>query len=244
MDSEKLVSGIIVAVVVTIASLLLKPLLREIPIADAVFKGAASEAGRGAVEGLMASSPTGRPRDPCTNAADHWKSAEASGQRGAYVDHVERFPQCDFATIAKMRIHEIDSGQARRKVEEEAQRRAGEEIARRQAELKRIEDAVEKERRAALERQRQEAERQAALARPQSSRSPFSQGTVSNAPTVNRGTPPIRSRFGVAIPTCPFGMAYSIEHQQCIPAQSMGGVIPCSQDDQSFIGGRWVSNCR
>ncbi len=68
-------------------------------------------------------------------------------------------------------------------------------------------------------------------------------GTEPKVPKVNRGAPPIRSRFGVPIPTCPFGMGYSIEHQQCIPAQSIGGTIPCSEDDSSFVGGRWVPNC-
>ncbi len=69
-------------------------------------------------------------------------------------------------------------------------------------------------------------------------------GTRNNAPAVDRGTPPIRSRFGVPIPTCAPGKGYSIEHQQCISAQQLGGTIPCSQDDQSFVGGRWVPNCR
>ena len=73
---------------------------------------------------------------------------------------------------------------------------------------------------------------------------PSNQGAGTSAPAVNRGAPPIRSRFGVPIPTCPFGMGYSIEHQQCIPVEQFGGTIPCSQDDQTFAGGRWVPNCR
>jgi len=71
------------------------------------------------------------------------------------------------------------------------------------------------------------------------------QGVQNNGPAVNRGTPPIRLRFGVPIPTCPIGMGYSIEHQQCIPATALGGVIPCSEDDKQFIPGRGlVYNCR
>jgi hypothetical protein len=64
------------------------------------------------------------------------------------------------------------------------------------------------------------------------------------APPIDRGGPPIRMRFGIPIPTCPAGKAYSIEHQQCMPAQYIGGVIPCSQDDQTFEAGRYVPNCR
>jgi hypothetical protein len=40
-------------------------------------------------------------------------------------------------------------------------------------------------------------------------------------------------RGGAFIPTCPFGTGYSIEHRQCVPAQYIGGVIPCSADDRS-----------
>jgi hypothetical protein len=40
-------------------------------------------------------------------------------------------------------------------------------------------------------------------------------------------------RSGTFIPRCPFGTGYSIEHGQCIPAQNIGGVIPCSADDRS-----------
>jgi hypothetical protein len=46
------------------------------------------------------------------------------------------------------------------------------------------------------------------------------------------------------IPACPPGMAFSRETRQCLPAQNVGGVIPCSPDDRTFIYGRgWVSNC-
>ena len=47
------------------------------------------------------------------------------------------------------------------------------------------------------------------------------------------------------IPQCPGGMAFNRETRQCLPAQNVGGVIPCSPDDKSFVPGRgWVSNCR
>jgi hypothetical protein len=54
-----------------------------------------------------------------------------------------------------------------------------------------------------------------------------------------------RWRNGEFIPACPPGMAFSRETRQCIAAQNVGGVIPCSPDDKSFIPGRgWVSNCQ
>ena len=40
------------------------------------------------------------------------------------------------------------------------------------------------------------------------------------------------------IPACPTGMAYSRDTNRCLPAQNVGGVIPCSADDRTFIPGR------
>jgi len=42
--------------------------------------------------------------DPCADAADHWRSAEAAGSIDAYRDHVQRFPTCAFASLARSRI--------------------------------------------------------------------------------------------------------------------------------------------
>lgn len=54
-----------------------------------------------------------------------------------------------------------------------------------------------------------------------------------------------RWRNGDFIPACPPGMAFSRETNQCLPAQNVGGVIPCSPDDGRFIPGRgWISNCQ
>jgi hypothetical protein len=53
-----------------------------------------------------------------------------------------------------------------------------------------------------------------------------------------------RMRFGEFIPTCPFGYGYSLEHRQCIRSQYIGGIIPCSADDTTFMNGRYVPNCR
>lgn len=67
---------------------------------------------------------------------------------------------------------------------------------------------------------------------------------LANKPPVDHGGPPIRMRFGMPIPTCSPGKGYSIEHQACISAQFIGGVIPCSEDDKTFDGRGYVPNCR
>ena len=45
--------------------------------------------------------------DPCANAADHWRSTEATGTLAAFKDHVLRFPNCTFADLAKSRIEQL-----------------------------------------------------------------------------------------------------------------------------------------
>ncbi|MGY4293897.1 hypothetical protein ACVWXN_001992 [Bradyrhizobium sp. i1.4.4] len=42
--------------------------------------------------------------DPCAAAEAHWKAAEGIGTLGAFEDHLARFPNCIFATLAKARI--------------------------------------------------------------------------------------------------------------------------------------------
>jgi uncharacterized caspase-like protein len=42
--------------------------------------------------------------DPCADAAEHWRSAEAIGTAAAFEDHIVRFPDCTFAGLAKSRI--------------------------------------------------------------------------------------------------------------------------------------------
>jgi hypothetical protein len=60
------------------------------------------------------------------------------------------------------------------------------------------------------------------------------------------GGPGGRWRNGEFIPTCPVGMGYSLQYKVCIPAQQIGGDIPCGPGDQYFDSrrGDWVSNCR
>jgi hypothetical protein len=47
------------------------------------------------------------PADACADAAEHWRSVEAVGTIDAYKDHVLRFPNCTFASLAKSRIEEL-----------------------------------------------------------------------------------------------------------------------------------------
>jgi hypothetical protein len=42
--------------------------------------------------------------DPCSGAADHWKSAEFVDTPDAYQDHIARFPNCPYAGLAQARI--------------------------------------------------------------------------------------------------------------------------------------------
>ncbi len=47
------------------------------------------------------------------------------------------------------------------------------------------------------------------------------------------------------VPSCPANMVFRREQGQCIPAQNYGGVIPCSEDDKTYVPGQgWISNCR
>jgi Caspase domain len=44
---------------------------------------------------------TAAPVDPCAAASDHWKSTEAINTKAAYEDHLARFPNCPFASLAR-----------------------------------------------------------------------------------------------------------------------------------------------
>jgi hypothetical protein len=43
----------------------------------------------------------------CALAETHWRSAEAIGTLAVYEDHLARFPNCPFATLAATRIEEL-----------------------------------------------------------------------------------------------------------------------------------------
>jgi uncharacterized caspase-like protein len=47
------------------------------------------------------------PVDPCGSAAEHWRAADAVGTIDAYKDHLQRFPNCSFAGLAKSRIETL-----------------------------------------------------------------------------------------------------------------------------------------
>lgn len=51
-----------------------------------------------------ASSPSAATPASCADAGTHWRSAEAIGTLAAYEDHLEQFPACAFAGLAKVRI--------------------------------------------------------------------------------------------------------------------------------------------
>jgi formylglycine-generating enzyme required for sulfatase activity len=42
--------------------------------------------------------------DPCATAETHWKTVEKFDELAGYEDHLARFPNCDFATLAEVRI--------------------------------------------------------------------------------------------------------------------------------------------
>jgi hypothetical protein len=49
------------------------------------------------------------PADPCASANDHWRSVEAINTRGAFEDHLARFPNCAFAGLARDRIEALSN---------------------------------------------------------------------------------------------------------------------------------------
>lgn len=47
---------------------------------------------------------TAAPVDPCAAASDHWKSTEAINTKAAFEDHLARFPNCPFASLARAKM--------------------------------------------------------------------------------------------------------------------------------------------
>jgi outer membrane protein assembly factor BamD (BamD/ComL family) len=43
----------------------------------------------------------------CARAETHWKSAEDLQSAAIYEDHIARFPNCEFATLAKARLEAL-----------------------------------------------------------------------------------------------------------------------------------------
>jgi tetratricopeptide (TPR) repeat protein len=48
-----------------------------------------------------------RPAGDCARAETHWKSVEDLKSLAAYEDHLARFPNCEFATLARLRINTL-----------------------------------------------------------------------------------------------------------------------------------------
>jgi hypothetical protein len=46
----------------------------------------------------------GPPSNPCAEAEAHWRSTESIGTPAAYQDHLDRFPTCAFAGLARAKI--------------------------------------------------------------------------------------------------------------------------------------------
>src|SRR5262249_52573956 len=51
--------------------------------------------------------PVSPPVSNCARAETHWKSAEEIKTVEVYQDHLARFPNCDFATLAMARITQL-----------------------------------------------------------------------------------------------------------------------------------------
>ncbi|HJZ19590.1 MAG TPA: caspase family protein [Bradyrhizobium sp.] len=118
------------------------------------------------------------PADPCAAVETHWKAAEGMGTRMAYADHLARFGDCQFATLAQSRIEMIDGAAAQAAAQKAEDQKAAEEIARkaeqqkaadlaaarREAAQKEAEEAARKaeEQKIAEEAARKDAERKAA----------------------------------------------------------------------------------
>jgi 1,4-alpha-glucan branching enzyme len=47
------------------------------------------------------------PAASCARAETHWKSAEDLKSAAIYEDHIARFPNCEFATLAKARLEAL-----------------------------------------------------------------------------------------------------------------------------------------
>jgi hypothetical protein len=241
MDSDKIISGIVVALIVILASLFLKPLLAEVPILGSILRGAGEGAGWIIVDGVGSS----RPRDLCANAAEHWNSTEGSGRRAAYADHLERFPQCDFAKLAKMRIEELDTDQETRRLEEETRPSAAVETARRQAEEE-TRRAEEERQRAAEETARRQAEEDRRRAEEERQRAA---GDIARRKAEEERRRElievVRRDRCKALSVCPAGEIFSLARGECVLIQHYGGVIPGSEDDARFDPrtATWVPNC-
>jgi hypothetical protein len=61
----------------------------------------------GAVRGCAIRARRRPPAADCSLAETHWKSVESIGTLAAYQDHLARFPNCVFSTLATARIEAL-----------------------------------------------------------------------------------------------------------------------------------------
>jgi len=55
----------------------------------------------------IVAAPAPPPAADCSLAETHWKSVESIGTLAAYKDHLARFPNCVFSTLATARIEAL-----------------------------------------------------------------------------------------------------------------------------------------
>jgi Caspase domain len=60
--------------------------------------------GKPPVTPVMAPDSQSVQTDPCASAEAHWKSADMIGTKAGFEDHLSRFPNCAFASLARARL--------------------------------------------------------------------------------------------------------------------------------------------
>jgi hypothetical protein len=119
--------------------------------------------------------------DPCSGAEAHWHLAEASGTRSAFQNHVIRYRNCAFASIAQNYVKQLDD-EARELAQQEFQRRqekAAREQLQRQREADESRNRIDQERAAAdTERARVAREQAAREQTARAARTNFASGSI------------------------------------------------------------------
>lgn len=78
----------------------LEPEGKDRRAADCVMRG-------GSVESCAAAGAIQTQNANCAEAETHWKSIESLDMIEAYQDHLARFPNCEFATVAHLKIEQL-----------------------------------------------------------------------------------------------------------------------------------------
>ena len=72
--------------------------------AQSVAKAARDPVAEGAPGSATPAQSAEKPAADCARAETHWKSVEELKSLAAYEDHLARFPNCEFVTLARLRI--------------------------------------------------------------------------------------------------------------------------------------------